>query len=130
MDTSIGSRDLVTVPARQGLEAMDILLRGRRAVAPAAAGGVLGPVLHDGSCDTLGFIVPPGTAEGWDLPGSNCIRTLGRGRRVAGCADEPPVNGTGWLVAPGDAEAVTDPTALRAALGEAARLIEAADGCR
>lgn len=129
MDISIGSRDLVTVPARQGLEAMDILLRGRRDAAQGGRGG-LGPVLHDGRCDTLGFIVPPGTAEGWDLPGSNCIRTHGRGIRAADFAQAPPVTGTGWLVAPGEAEPVTDPTALRAALGEAARLIEAADRCR
>ncbi|EFE81332.1 conserved hypothetical protein, partial [Streptomyces albidoflavus] len=46
--------DLVTVPARQGLEAVDILRRGAE---PA-----VGPVLLVGRCDTLGFLVPPGTA--------------------------------------------------------------------
>ncbi|MGP4000987.1 hypothetical protein [Streptomyces sp. 8N706] len=112
--------DLVTVPARQGLEAVDILRRG------VGMPGV-GPVLHDGSCDTLGFLVPPGTADGWDLPGSACTRTLGRGRTPGG---EPPVAGTGWLVPPvGDGD-VTDPVMLREALGEAARMIEAADRCR
>ncbi|MGW7053897.1 hypothetical protein [Streptomyces sp. NPDC054887] len=126
--------DLVTVPVRQGLEAVDIL---RRASAPA-----VGPVLHDGSCATLGFLVPPGTADGWDLPGSACTQTSGRGLRLPAAltgdigADapqpfpEPPVSGTGWLLPPTDTGPVTDPAVLRAALGEAARLIEAADRVR
>lgn len=110
--------DLVTVPARQGLEAVDILrLRDG-----------LGPVLHDGACDTLGFLVPPGTADGWDLPGSACTQTCGRGARRP---SEPPVSGTGWLVPPEGAYVrTTEPTRLRAALGEAARTIEAVDRCR
>ncbi|HZX39301.1 MAG TPA: hypothetical protein VFF37_13365 [Streptomyces sp.] len=120
--------DLVTVPARQGLEAVDILRRG---AAPA-----VGPVLHDGTCDTLGFLVPPGTADGWDMPGSACTQTSGRGLRIPA---EPPVTGseTGvgseagadWLLPPDGADPVTDPVVLREALGEAARLIEAADNC-
>ncbi|MER5769966.1 hypothetical protein [Streptomyces sp. NPDC001985] len=110
---------MVTVPARQGLEAVDIL---RRTAAPA-----VGPVLHDGSCDTLGFLVPPGTAAGWDLPGSACTQTWGRGPRVPA---EPPVRGTGWLLPPEHPHRVTDPAVLRRALGEAARLIEAADSRR
>ncbi|WRZ92744.1 hypothetical protein OHB54_29065 [Streptomyces sp. NBC_01007] len=111
--------DLVTVPARQGLEAVDILRR--------AAADFVGPVLHDGGCDTLGFLVPPGTAAAWDVPGSTCTQTNGRGLRPV---PEPPVEGSDWLLPPGDADLATDPTVLRAALGEAARLIEAADGCR
>ncbi len=63
--------DLVTVPARQGLEAVDILRRG--------AGDCVGPVIHDDGCDTLGFLVPPGTADAWDVPGSTCTQTQGRG---------------------------------------------------
>ncbi|MEE4582510.1 MULTISPECIES: hypothetical protein [Streptomyces] len=157
--------DLVTVPARQGLEAVDILRR--------ACDG-LGPVLHDNACDTLGFLVPPGTADGWDLPGSACTQTSGRGIRInigsgtgapaaagdtssaetragdipsgdaaygdaeagdteSGAAgdDAPPGNGTGWLVPPDAAYTVaTDPAELRAALGEAARTIEAVDRCQ
>lgn len=127
--------DLVTVPARQGLEAVDILRRG-------AGDEAVGPVLHDGGCDTLGFLVPPGTADGWDLPGSACTQTFGRGAplgSLASCSEPapvpapvpgPPVVGTGWLVPPGAADPVTDPAVLRAALGEAARMIEAADNCR
>ncbi|MEV6791569.1 hypothetical protein AB0M87_06125 [Streptomyces sp. NPDC051320] len=112
--------DLVTVPARQGLEAVDILRRG-------AARTHVGPVLHDGACDTLGFLVPPGTADGWDMPGSACTQTNGRGLRLPA---EPPVQGTGWLLPPEQDAPVTDPLMLRAALGEAARLIEAADNRR
>jgi hypothetical protein len=41
-----------------------------------------------------------------------------------------PVEGGGWLLPPGEAEFVTDPVVLRAALDEAARMIEAADNCR
>ncbi|MET8858843.1 MULTISPECIES: hypothetical protein [unclassified Streptomyces] len=111
--------DLVTVPARQGLEAVDILRRG--------AADLVGPVLHDDGCDTLGFLVPPGTADAWDVPGSTCTQTNGRGLRAA---PEPPVEGSDWLLPPGEADLATDPAVLRAALGEAARLIEAADGCR
>ncbi|MFE9552764.1 hypothetical protein ACFYMW_08490 [Streptomyces sp. NPDC006692] len=114
--------DLVTVPARQGLEAVDIIRRGTAAAA-------VGPVLHDGTCDTLGFLVPPGTAAAWDVPGSACTETDGRGLRITGLPAAPPVTGSGWLLPPDTAE-VTDPGLLREALGEAARMIEAADGIR
>ncbi|WP_406096714.1 hypothetical protein [Streptomyces sp. NBC_01013] len=112
--------DLVTVPARQGLEAVDILRRG-------ADQEAVGPVLHDGACATLGFLVPPGTAQAWDVPGSACTQTDGRGLRLPA---EPPVQGSGWLLPPADDTPVTDPAVLRAALDQAARLIEAADNRR
>ncbi|MET3986130.1 hypothetical protein [Streptomyces sp. PvR034] len=120
--TGVPAPDLVTVPARQGLEAVDIIRRA------AARDSGVGPVLHDGSGDTLGFLVPPGTADGWDLPGSACTQTNGRGIRLFG--DSPTAGGTGWLLPPDTTGPVTDPEVLRAALGEAARLIEAADNCR
>lgn len=88
---SVDPCDLVTVPARQGLEAVDILRRGASAEA-------VGPVLHDDSCDTLGFLVPSGTASAWDVPGSTCTQTDGRGLRPA---PEPPVEGSDWLLPPG-----------------------------
>ncbi|MHB9861511.1 hypothetical protein [Streptomyces sp. YIM S03343] len=112
--------DLVTVPARQGLEAVDILRRG--------SAEAVGPVLHDDGCDTLGFVVPAGTAAAWDLPGSTCTGTDGRGLRIA--APEAPAEGSGWLLPPDAADPATDPADLRRALGEAARLIAAADSCR
>ncbi|WP_046775492.1 hypothetical protein [Streptomyces yangpuensis] len=115
--------DLVTVPARQGLEAVDIIRRA------AGRSGPVGPVLHDGSGGTLGFLVPPGTADAWDLPGSACTQTNGRGMRF-GDAVSPTAGATGWLLPPEAVGPVTDPEVLRAALGEAARLIEAADNCR
>jgi hypothetical protein len=113
--------DLVTVPARQGLEAADILRRGCDG---------LGPVMHDNGCDTLGFLVPPGTADGWDMPGSACTETAGRGMRISD-GGAPGQGATHWLVPPGDAyTGATDPAELRAALGEAARTIEAVDRCQ
>ncbi|MFJ3493375.1 hypothetical protein ACIPPJ_07205 [Streptomyces sp. NPDC086091] len=113
--------DLVTVPTRHGLEAVDILRRG------AGEGETVGPVLHDDGHGTLGFLVPPGTAAAWDVPGSTCTETDGRGLRLA---PEPPVEGSDWLLPPGEADLATDPAVLQRALGEAARLIEAADSCR
>jgi hypothetical protein len=117
---SVAACDLVTVGTRQGLEAVDILRRG-------SSGDGVGPVLHDDGGDTLGFVVPPGTAAAWDMPGSVCTRTGDRGLRPA---PEPPVEGSDWLVPPCEADLATDPAVLRRALGEAARLIEAADSCR
>ncbi|MEW2044516.1 hypothetical protein [Streptomyces sp. NPDC005476] len=117
---SAGACDLVTVPTRHGLEAVDILRR-------ASAGDGVGPVLHDDGDDTLGFVVPAGTAAAWDVPGSVCTVTDGRGLRLA---PDPPAGGSDWLVPPGEADLATDPAVLRRALGEAARLIEAADNCR
>lgn len=87
--------DLVTVPTRQGLEAVDIIRRGAGLAAPG-----VGPVLHDGSDDTLGFLVPPGTADAWDLPGSACTQTNGRGMRFGDLAAAPTAGGTGWLLPP------------------------------
>jgi hypothetical protein len=111
---------VVTVPARQGLEAVDILRRG--------TGDRVGPVLHDDDCDTLGFLVPAGTADAWDVPGSTCTQTDGAGAALA--APEPAGEGGGWLLPPDGAEPATDPAVLRDALGEAARLLKAADSCR
>ncbi|WP_408641027.1 hypothetical protein [Streptacidiphilus rugosus] len=100
--------DVVTVPERQGLETVDILrLRGG-----------CGAVLHEDAESTLSFLVPFGTADGWQLPGSSC-------RHV-------PVPGPehDWLLPPrgGAGAALTDPAQLRAALGEAARTLAASDG--
>lgn len=125
--------DLVTVPERQGLEAVDILrLRG-------GCGGVLHDVpapaprnerqavADTGSCtgaggvgSTLSFLVPFGTAEAWQLPGSSCRRIC-----VPGLEYD-------WLLPPGDGlgrAALTDPGQLSEALGEAARTLAVCDGC-
>ncbi|KES07054.1 hypothetical protein BU52_10680 [Streptomyces toyocaensis] len=118
LDAPCTDCEVVTVPARQGLEAVDILRRG--------AGDAVGLVLHDDGGATLGFLVPAGTAAAWDVPGSTCTETDGHGLRLT---PEPPVAGSGWLLPPGEAEPATDPAALREALGEAQRMIDAADGC-
>lgn len=111
-----GRCDLVTVSAREGLEAVHIL-RLRASV---------GPVLHDREAGTLGFLVPAGTAERWDLPGSACTRT--RFGPLAAAA--PPVAGCAWLVPPDAAPArVTEPRWLRAALREASHVLAAVDRC-
>ncbi|WP_409471941.1 hypothetical protein [Streptomyces sp. HC307] len=122
--TPLPACDLVTVPARQGLEAVDILRRGEAEA--------VGPVLHDDGGDTLGFVVPAGTAAAWDVPGSTCTQTNGRGLSLAPepSAGEAEAAGSEWLLPPDEAELATDPAVLRRALGEAARMIEAADSCR
>ncbi|WP_151775016.1 hypothetical protein [Streptomyces abyssomicinicus] len=98
--------DVVTVPTRQGLEAVDILRRHHFEA--------VGPVLHDDRGETLGFVVPTGTAEAWNVPGSRCVHR---------------VEGTDWLLPPAREGLATDPAVLRRALREAARLIAAADSC-
>jgi hypothetical protein len=141
--------DLVTVPERQGLEAVDILrlrgdcgavlhgaptppLRGGEratdgvgglgAGAGAAGSGAAGSgAAGSGAAgSTLSFLVPFGTAEAWQLPGGSC-----RHVRVPG----PEYD---WLLPPGDGlgrAALTDPSQLSAALAEAARTLAVCDGC-
>ncbi|MCE7081892.1 hypothetical protein [Streptomyces sp. ST2-7A] len=107
--------DLVTVPTRTGLEAVDLLRLGEE----------LGPVLYDATGGTLGFLVPPGTAERWELPGSACAPAPVPG------ADRLPATGTGWLIAPeGAGSGATCPDRLREALRRATRTLDALDRCR
>ncbi|GAA3870457.1 hypothetical protein [Streptomyces sedi] len=116
-DTGDAACDVVTVPARQGLEAVD-LLRLRHGV---------GPVLHDRESDTLGFLVPPGTAARWNLPGSACTRA-GAAAPVAG--GRPWARGSGWLVPPeGAVTCSTEPERLRAAIYEAVNTLAVVDRC-
>jgi hypothetical protein len=100
---------VVTVPERQGLETVDILrLRGG-----------CGAVLLGDTGATLSFLVPSGTAAQWQLPGSSC-----RSLAVPGAGPQ-------WLLPPtagGTGPALTDPSELRAALGEAVRTLAASDG--
>ncbi|WP_323380027.1 hypothetical protein [Streptomyces alkaliphilus] len=116
--TPAGEHDLVTVPTRTGLEAVDLLRLGEG----------LGPVLYDATGETLGFLVPRGTTERWDLPGSACVPAGDPGPTGA---DRPPVTGTGWLIAPQGAGAdTTCPDRLREALRRAARTLDVLDRCR
>ncbi|MEY9948894.1 hypothetical protein [Kitasatospora sp. GAS1066B] len=98
--------DVVVVPLRLGLEAVDIL-RLRRAC---------GSVVQGAAAATLFFLVPGGTAERWHLPG-----TSGSPGAAPLAATDPR-----WLVPPAGSEAVavpTDPWVLRSALCEAARTL-------
>jgi hypothetical protein len=127
-----GACDLVTVPVRHGLEAIDILrLRdacGAVLCAGRRAGHADGAERADGDEheEAVAFLVPIGTAEGWPArtaPGSFCIP--GFGRVLFGGA------GVRWLVPPpGEGRPpFTDPDVLREALTEAARTLAASDGC-
>lgn len=110
--------ELVTVPARQALEAVDILRHGL---------GV-GPVLHDCAGATLGFLVPPGTSVHWRHPGSACAPLCGPLSQEG--TGRPPIAGADWLIGPESAAlTATDPTRLRAALVQAARTLEVTDRC-
>lgn len=110
-------QELVTVPARRGLEAVDILRLGH---------GV-GPVLHDLDGHTLGFLVPPGTAARWRLPGTACAPLCGLTRELT---QRPPISGAGWLIGPDVTPArTTDVARLYLALVEASRTLKAADRC-
>ncbi|MGV9552854.1 hypothetical protein ACWDR6_31240, partial [Streptomyces ardesiacus] len=62
--------------------------------------------------------------------GRRDLADAGTGRADGLGLAEPPLEGSGWLLPPGEADLATDPAVLRAALGEAARLIRAADSCR
>ncbi|MFI6446229.1 hypothetical protein [Kitasatospora sp. NPDC050543] len=100
---AVAAFDTVTVSVRHGLEAVDIL-RLRRAC---------GAVLQSRSGSTVSFLVPPGTADGWHLPGSSC--TTG--------AVLLPTSDPRWVMPPsasGAAARPTDPWVLRSALCEAA----------
>ncbi len=107
--------DLVTVPARQGLEAVDILRRG--------ACDSVGPVLLDDGCDTLGFLAPPGTAAGLGTPGQH-LQPPDQCRRPEPAAPSPRSRASPAAAA--RHRGTSRPTRPAVALGEAARLIEAA----
>ncbi|WP_228450168.1 hypothetical protein [Streptomyces alkaliterrae] len=95
-----------------GLETVDIL----------RLGGGVGPVLHDLTGDTVGFLVEAGTGARWNLLGSVCVPLRGW-RRLAAV---PPLPGASWLVAPDAAQGeTTDSARLRRALADAARTLAA-----
>ncbi|MFE9427676.1 hypothetical protein ACFYNO_32445 [Kitasatospora sp. NPDC006697] len=101
------SCDTVTVPLRHGLETVDIL-RLRR-----ACGSVV-----QGPSGTVAFLVPAGTAERWQLAGTDC---------TPGAAPLPATDPR-WLLPPAGPELApqpTDPWVLRDALCEAARTLAA-----
>ncbi|MBB1245418.1 hypothetical protein GL263_17880 [Streptomyces durbertensis] len=103
----------MTVPGRLGLETVDIL----------RLGGGVGPVLHNLTGDTVGFLVAAGTGARWNLLGSVCVPLHGWSRRLAAV---PPLPGASWLVPPDAAQGEsTDSGRLRHALATAARTLAA-----
>ena len=100
--------DLVTVPARQGMEAVDLLR--------LSPGGV-GPVLHDRAGDSLAFLVPPGTASRWLGTG---VRSAGLGTWIVVPYPGRSTGGVRWLVPPDGSGTLTDPALLELAMHEAA----------
>ncbi|KDN85277.1 hypothetical protein [Kitasatospora cheerisanensis] len=104
----VAQYDTVTVPVRHGLEAVDIL-RLRRAC---------GAVQQTSGGSAIAFLVPPGTALRWHLPGSTC--TSG--------ADLLPPTDPRWIIPPSGPQHCTRPTdawVLRSALCEAATTLTA-----
>ncbi len=79
-----------------------------------------GPVVEDQAAGVVTWLVVPGAADGWGLPG---VTVLGAGRTLA----VPPASWTGgpavrWLVPPpvvGDC--LTEPDGLRGVLGGVGR---------
>lgn len=100
-----GEWDVIRVPRQLGLAAMAIL--GTRA----------GAVVEDPMPAAIYFFVPAGAAAGWDvkntrgLPGGETV-PLPPTRRTEG-------PGPHWRMCPGEDGWLTDPDALRAALGDA-----------
>ncbi|MGW4805404.1 hypothetical protein [Kitasatospora sp. NPDC004272] len=87
---------------------------------PAAAlldriGG--GPVLEDPDGDTVGFLVPVGTAARWTGTG---IRASGDGTWIAVPHPTRPTRGPHWLIPPHPSGRLVDPRALELALHDAA----------
>ncbi|MDH6122097.1 hypothetical protein [Kitasatospora sp. GAS204B] len=108
--------DVLLVPGRLGRPALRLLLEppvvpGRRRLLGA------GPVLFDPGDDSLGFLVPVGTAARWVGTG---VRAAGAGAWVV--VPHPARRGPGpsWLVAPDGSGRLTDPVPLELALHEAA----------
>ncbi|MFJ5923619.1 hypothetical protein ACIQF6_13545 [Kitasatospora sp. NPDC092948] len=87
---------------------------------PAAAlldrpGG--GPVLEDPADDTVGFLVPVGTADRWIGTG---IRRSGDGTWIAVPHPDRPGRGPHWLIPPHRSGRLVDPAALALALHDIA----------
>ncbi|MCG6497592.1 hypothetical protein [Kitasatospora sp. A2-31] len=98
--------DVLSVPARLGRPALDVL-----------DSGFCGPVLTDPSAESVGFLVPVGTAARWVGTG---VRTAGRGTWIVVPHPERRSRGVRWLVPPDGSGRLNDPVLLELALHEAA----------
>ncbi|QTU46845.1 hypothetical protein F3K20_20155 [Streptomyces scabiei] len=104
--------DVVRAVETVGQRAIEILGEGREPV---------GPVImdHDGPEPRLYFLVPVGTAVGWQEPG-----TVALGERchlVVPSADTTAPPGMYWRVFPSGPRSLTRPDVLRRALSKARR---------
>ncbi|WP_329567992.1 hypothetical protein [Kitasatospora sp. NBC_01266] len=108
--------DVLLVPGPLGRPALRLLTQSP----PFGGWGRLatgGPVLLDPGDDSIGFLVPVGTAARWVGTG---VRAAGAGAWVV--VPHPTRRGPGprWLVVPDGSGQLTDPVALELALHEAA----------
>lgn len=97
--------DAIRVPRAVGLAAMTIL------------GTRCGAVVEDPLSTAVYFFTPVGTADAWEVENT---RGLGYGHSVT----IPPARrtqgpGPHWRMCPGEGSWLTDPEALRAAIGDA-----------
>ncbi|GAA1239380.1 hypothetical protein GCM10009665_32430 [Kitasatospora nipponensis] len=99
--------DVLLVPGSLGRPALQVMERLPRG----------GPVLWDPGDDSLGFLVPAGTAAHWVGTG---VRGAGAGSWVAVPHPERRGPGLRWLLAPDGSGRLTDPVVLELALHEAA----------
>ncbi|MEU0335603.1 hypothetical protein [Streptomyces sp. NPDC006193] len=100
--------DVLSVPERMGLLALDLLWR------PGSS--VPGPTLVDTAAGRVGFLLPPDPSGGWVGAGLRCA---GRGSWVAVPPPYRPARYLEWLVPPDGTGRLHAPGALEAALQRA-----------
>ncbi|ANP52668.1 hypothetical protein J2Z21_000184 [Streptomyces griseochromogenes] len=100
--------DVLSVPDRLGLLAMDLLWRPAR---PSP-----GPTLVDTAAGRVGFFLPPDPSAGWGGAG---LRYATKGSWVAVPPPYRPARFLEWLVPPDGTGALHEPGALEAALRRA-----------
>ncbi|WP_406203598.1 hypothetical protein OH807_27155 [Kitasatospora sp. NBC_01560] len=98
--------DVLSVPGRLGRPVIDIL--DTRSC---------GPVLTDFGGESVGFLVPVGTAARWVGTG---VRTAGEGTWIVVPHPDRRSRGVSWLVPPDGSGRLNDPVLLELALHEAA----------
>ncbi|MEV0537032.1 hypothetical protein [Kitasatospora sp. NPDC050463] len=98
--------DVLSVPGRLGRPVLDIL-----------DSRSCGPVLSDFTGESIGFLVPVGTAARWIGTG---VRCAGDGTWIVVPHPERRSRGVRWLIPPDGSGRLNDPVLLELALHEAA----------